>query len=139
MPRDTSPASRRGSEAPAVPGLPSGPGPPRLAPSGPEGHRAGGGIVICDAREIDGVLLRKATTLAFEPAASFLALRRAESRTFGAATDRMTGNARRHPNAGAIALLEEWLAADREDDSGELDASKRDLDENRSSDRKLFP
>lgn len=42
-------------------------------------------------------------------------------------------------NEGAIALIDEWLAADWEEDTGELDALKRDLDENRSSDRKLFP
>ncbi len=96
-------------------------------------------MVLCDARGIHGALLRRATTLAIEPTASFLSLRRAESRTVGGVTDRLSDDARRHPNAGAIALLEEWLAADWEEDTGELDALKRDLDENRSSDRKLFP
>lgn len=139
MAQDTPPASRHGSETPAVAAPPSVSGSPLLAPSDLAGDRARDGVVLCDTRGIDGALLRRATTLAIEPIASFLSLRRTESRTVGGVTDRLSDNARRHPNEGAIALLKEWLAADWEEDTGELDALKRDLDENRSSDRKLFP
>lgn len=84
-------------------------------------------MVLCDARGIHGALLRRATTLAIEPTASFLSLRRAESRTVGGFTDRLSDDARRHPNEGAIALLEEWLAADWKEDTGELGALMHDL------------
>lgn len=49
---------------------------------------------------------------------------------------------RRHPNAGAIALLRSWRdedAEDGEDTSADLEELMRDLDAHRLSDRKLFP
>lgn len=134
MDRNTPPAAaRRGPETPAVAEIPSVSGSPLPAPSAVTGDRARGGIVVCDDRGIAGVLLRRATTLAIEPAMALLSLRRTESRTVGGGSNPTLSDRRSHPNAGAIALLEEWAAEDREEDTGELEALQRDMDESRSS------
>lgn len=46
---------------------------------------------------------------------------------------------REDENAEAIALIESWIAADWEEDTGEMEDLKRNLDSNRPADRKLFP
>ena len=96
-------------------------------------------VVVVGFPPIDRILAWNGTTTAVERSgstgsSSLLAPRAVAGVPSGRGEGSRTGL-----NEGAIALIDEWLAADWEDDSGELDALKRDLDENRSSDRKLFP
>lgn len=112
--------------------IPSVSGSPLPAPSEVAGDRTRGGVVVCDLRGIDGALLRRTTNLAIEPAVALLSLHLMESRTVSGGNPTLSDR-RSHPNAGAIALLEEWAAEDREEDTGELEALQRDMDESRSS------
>ena len=133
MARNTLPAMQSGSGTPARSGLRSALRSRPPAQSGLAGEQARRGFVVCDAQGMDGALLRRATTLVIEPEVSFLSFCRTESATVSGVTTRPIDNTRSHPNAGAIALIDEWLAADWEEDTGELEELQRGLDENRSS------
>lgn len=64
---------------------------------------------------------------------------RADASPIGHDQTRTEQDTRENENAEAIALIESWIAADWEEDTGEMEDLKRNLDSNRPAARKLFP